>query len=141
MFSKACQYGIRATLYLAIHSSDTHKIGVKDLALALDVPQHFLAKTLQQLARYHLISSVKGPNGGFYLTDKNRETSLRQIVICIDGPDSFTSCILGLPVCSGEKPCPLHTQAMAYREGLNYQLKHQAVGDFAQRILKDQLTL
>jgi Rrf2 family iron-sulfur cluster assembly transcriptional regulator len=141
MFSKACQYAIRAALYLAIHSSETQKVGVKEMASSLEIPQHFLGKTLQQLARYHLISSVKGPNGGFYLSEKNREITLRQVVICIDGPDLFTACILGLPVCSGENPCPLHVQAMAYREGLNYQLKHQAIGDFAQRILKDQLSL
>lgn len=141
MFSKACQYAIRATLYLAMHSSESQKIGVKEISTALEVPQHFLAKTLQQLSRYHLISSIKGPNGGFFLNDKNREITLRQIVVCIDGPDFFTSCILGLPVCSGEKPCPLHMQAMAYREGLNYQLKHQSISELAQRMFNDQLAI
>ena len=67
MLSKACQYAIRAALYLAIHSSETQKVGVKEMASSLEIPQHFLGKTLQQLARYHLISSVKGPNGGLYL--------------------------------------------------------------------------
>ncbi|MCB0569855.1 MAG: Rrf2 family transcriptional regulator, partial [Phaeodactylibacter sp.] len=117
MFSKACKYAIRAALYLAVHAESGQKLGVKDIATALDVPQHFLAKILQQLSRNHLISSTKGPSGGFFLDEQNMEVTLRQIVECIDGPDMFTSCILGLPVCSSENPCPLHIQAFAYREG------------------------
>jgi Rrf2 family iron-sulfur cluster assembly transcriptional regulator len=141
MFSKACKYGIRAALYLAIHAGTSQKIGVREIATTLDVPQHFLAKVLQQLAKNRLISSVKGPNGGFYLDEKNMEATLKQIVECIDGPEVFTSCILGLPVCSSANPCPLHVQAYAYREGLNYQLKHQAIGELANKILKENLQI
>ncbi|MCB9272416.1 MAG: Rrf2 family transcriptional regulator [Lewinellaceae bacterium] len=141
MFSKACKYAIRAALYLAVHAESGQKLGVKDIATALDVPQHFLAKILQQLSRNHLISSAKGPSGGFFLDEQNMEVTLRQIVECIDGPDMFTSCILGLPVCSSENPCPLHVQAFAYREGLNYQLKHQAIGELAGKILKEHFKI
>lgn len=141
MFSKPCKYAIRAALYLAVHSNEHRKLGVKELAEALEVPQHFLAKILQQLVRNHLISSLKGPNGGFFLSEANREVRLRQIVMCIDGPDVFTSCILGLPVCNSAHPCPLHKQALAYRDGLDYQLKHQGVGELAKRIIRENLTL
>ncbi len=137
MFSKACKYAIRASLYLATHAGEGHKAGVKEIATALDVPQHFLAKILQQLSRNHIISSSKGPSGGFYMDEKNMEMTLKQIVECIDGPDMFSACILGLPVCSAANPCPLHVQAFAYREGLHYQLKHQAIGELAKKILRE----
>lgn len=141
MFSKSCQYAIRAALYLGVHAVDGTRIGVRELADKLEVPQPFLAKVLQQMVRGHLISSVKGPRGGFFLSERNQEVTLKQIVLSIDGPDAFTSCILGLPVCSGTHPCPLHFQAMAYREGLHYQLKYQAVGDLAQRISRDDMNI
>lgn len=141
MFSKACTYGIRAALYLAAHAQDGQRLGVREIAEALDVPQHFLAKILQQMVRNQLVSSAKGPHGGFYLSEANREVRLRQIVISIDGPDAFTSCVLGLSVCSSTHPCPLHVQAMAYRDGLHYQLKHQQVGELAERILREDLKI
>lgn len=141
MFSQACKYAIRAVLYLAVHASEGKKVGVKDIAAALDVPKYFLAKILQQLSRNNLISSAKGPSGGFYLSEKNLEASLKEVVECIDGSDVFNACILGLPVCSSKNPCPLHVQAFAYREGLHYQLKHQAIGDLAKRIEKEEQTI
>jgi Rrf2 family iron-sulfur cluster assembly transcriptional regulator len=46
MFLKSCKYGIRAVLYLAIHTKNGEKIGVNDIAEELNVPKHFLAKIL-----------------------------------------------------------------------------------------------
>ena len=71
MFSKSCKYGIRAVLYLAVHSTNEKRLGVTEIASELDVPKHFLAKILQQLAKENLISSTKGPTGGFFLNAKN----------------------------------------------------------------------
>ncbi|MCP3932794.1 MAG: Rrf2 family transcriptional regulator [Bacteroidetes bacterium] len=141
MFSKACKYGIRAILYLAVHSSEEKKIGVKEVSKGLDLPMHFLAKILQQLSKKKFISSSKGPSGGFFLTEENLEVTLEQVVEQIDGPDVFTSCIIGLPVCSSDDPCPMHVQALAYREGLMYQFKYQSVGELARRVRDENLLI
>ncbi|MFC5048884.1 hypothetical protein [Aquimarina hainanensis] len=42
MLSNACKYAIRSILYLAIHSDETHKIGVKKVAEEIETPQLFL---------------------------------------------------------------------------------------------------
>lgn len=141
MFSQACKYAIRASLYLAAHARNGERAGVKEVATELNVPQPYLSKILQQLSKQHLISSVKGPHGGFHMTENNLTVSLKDIVECIDGPDVFNSCVLGLPVCSSKNPCPLHVQAFAYREGLHYQLKHQTVGEMAEKVLRENLKL
>ena len=131
MFSKACTYGIRAVIHLCLNTSTEMKMGVSDLSLALDMPKHFLAKILQQLAKADVISSVKGPGGGFYMNKRNRDMKLYDIITCIDGPQSMEGCILGLPVCSSSNPCALHFQALAYREGLFYQLKRMTIEEVA----------
>ncbi|NUQ25477.1 MAG: Rrf2 family transcriptional regulator [Saprospiraceae bacterium] len=141
MFSKSCKYAIRAVVHLAIHSSESHKIGVKEVAEALDVPGPFLAKVLQQLSKNGLISSTKGPSGGFYLSERDKSASMRKVVESIDGPDIFTSCLLGLPVCSSANPCPLHDKAVIYREGLMYLLTRQTIKDLSVRIINDELIL
>ena len=56
------------------------------------------ANLWQQLAKAGLISSVKGPGGGFYLSPENADSNLSEIINCIDGPDLLHACVLGLPV-------------------------------------------
>jgi Rrf2 family transcriptional regulator, iron-sulfur cluster assembly transcription factor len=134
MFSKSCQYAIRAVLYLAEHASEGHCVGVKEIAEALKVPGPFLAKLLQQLSRNNLIGSTKGPHGGFCMTPKHLEAPLLHIIECIDGPEVFNSCVLGLPECSGANPCPLHSQALVYKQGLLKILKEKNLLEVVQQI-------
>ena len=137
MFSSACQYAIRAVLFLAVHASDEHKVGVDELTQGLGVPRHFLAKILQDLAKHKLISSKKGPGGGFYLSAKNLQSPLTSIVEAIDGPDIFRRCVLGFETCGSANPCPLHMQAFAFREGLRYQMASYTIEDMAHRIQRE----
>ena len=141
MFSKTCKYGIRAVFYLAVNTDENYKAGAQEIAETLKVPKHFLGKILQILSRRDIISSSKGPGGGFYLNEKNRLKTVHDIIACFDGPDIFTSCILGLPNCSSENPCPLHIQAFAFRDGLKYQLSNQTIEDFAARIERDEIRI
>jgi len=134
MFSKACSYAIRACLYLSVNASESHKIGVKALAQDLGVPVHFLGKILQDLSRQGLITSVKGPQGGFYLTEANQEQPLAHIVTSIDGPKVFTACALGFEECGSANPCPLHYQVLPYREGLRQQMQEFTIGEMAARV-------
>ncbi|MBK8501843.1 MAG: Rrf2 family transcriptional regulator [Saprospiraceae bacterium] len=139
MFSNACKNAIRAVLYLAIHSGDDCKLTTIDLANALDVSHHFLAKTLQQLTKNGLISSARGPNGGFYLSEENRNLNLLSIIALIDGAGSINECVLGLPKCSSDNPCPFHTHVSKFREGLDHFLLANSIGEAAKRVRDEDL--
>ncbi|MCF8243672.1 MAG: Rrf2 family transcriptional regulator [Saprospiraceae bacterium] len=128
MFSKSCQYAIRAVAYLAEHKGTDKNAGVKEIAEALQVPQQFLAKILQTLSRHNLISSVKGPGGGFYLDETNVNAPLLEIVEVIDGKNTLNACILGKPTCSSEHPCLLHQHFHGCREGLRSALSTCTIG-------------
>ncbi|MEZ5041966.1 MAG: Rrf2 family transcriptional regulator [Saprospiraceae bacterium] len=141
MFSKSCKYAIRAVLYLAVNANGEKKLGAKEIAEELDIPKPFLAKILQQLSRQDLISSSKGMGGGFYLNKENHEITLREVIECIDGKDVFSSCILGLPVCSSENPCPLHAKSRIYREGLIKLIDNQSIDKFAKKIIAKDLSI
>lgn len=106
MLSKSCKYAIRAVLYLA--KNPTKKIGSRQIAETLKIPAPFLAKTLQELTRKEIISSAKGPNGGFYLSDKNKDRKIIDIIRCIDGNMVFDTCLIGKPECNNENPCEVH---------------------------------
>jgi Rrf2 family iron-sulfur cluster assembly transcriptional regulator len=73
MLSKSSKYAIRAVLHIAKAASKKEKIDSKKVAFELEIPAPFLAKTLQELTRKKIVSSIKGPHGGFYLTEKNKQ--------------------------------------------------------------------
>ncbi|WP_225974164.1 RrF2 family transcriptional regulator [Arachidicoccus ginsenosidivorans] len=67
LFSKTCEYAIRACIYIAQQSGEDKKVAIKEIAKGIDSPEHFIAKILQNLSKKGFINSVKGPNGGFYM--------------------------------------------------------------------------
>ncbi|HET8736959.1 MAG TPA: Rrf2 family transcriptional regulator [Pricia sp.] len=129
MMSNSSKYALKAVLYLAVKSSAEQKILAKDLSVATNVPQAYLSKLLQQLSRNDIVSSMKGPGGGFYLSDENRGKSLMAIVDVIDGDNRLTSCILSLKKCDMENPCPMHDLVGETKTNFIKQLKDTTVAD------------
>ncbi len=134
MLSNTCKYAIRAVLYLAINESDTNKIGIKRISEALNMPSPFLGKILQVLAKHKILNSTKGPHGGFSLGKKAEDISLLDIVSIIDGLDFFSTCIIGVKVCEGDKSkqnnCPFHDKLDPLRDELHKQFKNLSIGSF-----------
>jgi Rrf2 family protein len=132
MFSKACEYAIRATLYITAESLEERRTGLKAIAKQSDSPEAYIAKVLQQLVKSKVIKSAKGPNGGFEIELKSIHTiNLGQIVKAIDGDSIYTACGLGLNLCDASNPCPVHHQFKAIREGLKEMLESTLIADLA----------
>ena len=109
--SKACEHGIRASLYIAQQSVLVERASLKDIAHEIDAPEAFTAKILQQLVKQGIISSSQGPKGGFSMSKKTiKELNLNQIIHAIDGDTFENKCVLGLKLCSEISPCPVHDQ-------------------------------
>lgn len=119
MFSKSCEYGIRAMIHIAHKSQAKERVGVKEIAKAIDSPEAFTGKIMQQLSKSGLVKSIKGPKGGFWISDEERSMiNLRQIVEVIDGDKIYVGCGLGLNQCNDKKPCPVHYQYGPVRQAL-----------------------
>ncbi len=131
MFSKACEYAIRAMICIIRESSDGSKVGIRDIAQNTDTPEPFVAKVLQELSRRGIVSSVKGPNGGFFLEPKAKPIPLIDIVRAIDGDHLFVSCGLGIKNCSERKPCPLHYDYKEVRDRIIRMLKQNTIQELA----------
>ena len=127
LLSKTCEYAIRAMIYIAQQSIKGKRIGKKEIVEKIESPEYFLAKILQDLSRTGFIQSTKGPNGGFFMDEKQLEVSLAEIVRGIDGNEIFTGCGLGLKECSSEFPCPIHYRFTSVRNELENMLKETTV--------------
>jgi Rrf2 family protein len=107
IFSKKCEYGMQAILYLAAQEKGT-LVSADDISKVLKIPREFISKILQSLRESGLISSSKGKSGGFSLAKDPSRIKLIDVVAAIDGLDIFDSCVLGFPECSPTHPCPVH---------------------------------
>ena len=106
LFSTATGYALRA---LAAMPEDGSYSLAKDLAHHLGLPGPYLAKILQTLAQEGVLTSVRGPRGGFRLSRPAHRITVGEVVGVLDGMDAMTGCVMGFINCDGSrKPCPLH---------------------------------
>lgn len=109
MFSKTTEYALRATFYIAQKSSENNKLSIHEIAKAIGSPRPFTAKILQTLAKENtIISSVRGPNGGFFMTERARKQPIIAVLTVMNEQRTLTKCVLGLRQCGFDNPCPMH---------------------------------
>ncbi|MDA7729355.1 Rrf2 family transcriptional regulator [uncultured Wocania sp.] len=124
MFSKSCEYGLRSIIYIAQQSAQDSKVSLATISEAVNSPQAFTAKVLQQLTRNNIIKSIKGPYGGFVIESEKMDTiKLSDVVKILDGDSIYTSCGLGLNICDENSPCPLHYKFVEVRNQLKELLE------------------
>lgn len=139
MFSKACEYAIRASLFIASKTDATKRVSIPEIAASIDSPEAFTGKILQILVRNKIIYSQKGPKGGFFLLeDDAKKVFLSQIVEAIDGDSIFKGCGLGLPACDEDCPCPLHDQFLEIRNNLASMLTQTNLHDLSMGVHKGE---
>ncbi len=141
MFSKTCEYGIRAVIYILTQSNEGKKLGVKEIATEIDAPEFFTAKILQSLAKKNIISSSKGPTGGFYIDKNQEELKMIDLVIAIDGDKIFKGCVLGLKNCSESHPCPIHNEFKVVRDLLGKTLTEKSLKELALEVVNGHAIL
>lgn len=118
MISKSCKYAIRAAVFIASQAKDGVKLGVKNIAAEIEAPQAFTGKILQTLNRNKIVTSLKGPYGGFFCQPFQLSIPLIDIVHAMDGPAVFQECVMGLHNCTDDHPCPMHHKYAETRDQL-----------------------
>ncbi|MGA7721160.1 MAG: Rrf2 family transcriptional regulator [Ignavibacteriaceae bacterium] len=126
IFSKKCEYGLQAVLFLAAGQTG-EVIPAEEIANKLNIPKEFVSKILQNLTESGLVYSKKGKSGGFALAKAPELIRLIDIIAAIDGLGIFNSCVLGFPNCSPQHPCPLHDKWGALRTNAYNMLTDQTL--------------
>jgi Rrf2 family protein len=135
MFSKACEYGIKASIFIAINSYEGKRVSPKEIAKEINSPQAFTAKILQALVRHKVINSVKGAYGGFEINKNElKDIKLSQLVKAIDGDNIYNGCGLGLEKCDENHPCPVHYKFKKVRDELKFMLENTSLEELALNI-------
>ena len=116
MLSKTCKTAIKAVIYLCSKFDTAENVSIKEVAEFINASEHTVGKILQTLARQNVINSMKGPTGGFYISEQQQKQPIINIVEAIDGKQIFSSCGLGLSKCSATHPCPIHNEYKEVRD-------------------------
>jgi Rrf2 family protein len=120
-------------LFIAANNSDQN-ILVRDVAKELGLPSSFLSKILQTLSRYGFLNSVKGPKGGFSLSEKGATSSIAELVAVVDGPMNFDMCLAGFSPCSEENACPFHVEWKRIREEIREVVNSRNIFELAKEM-------
>jgi Rrf2 family iron-sulfur cluster assembly transcriptional regulator len=140
IFSKKCEYGMQAVLFLAAQKTGT-VVSAGKISKILKIPREFISKILQSLRDSGIIRSTKGKSGGFFLAKPASQIKLIDIVEAIDGLDMFNSCVLGFPECTPDTPCPVHDSWGILRTKAFEMLSNETLDKLKERTISKINTL
>lgn len=130
MLSQTAEYALRAVLHLAREGSEG-PVRVDDIARALDVPRNYLSKILHVLARSGLLTSTRGPHGGFELASAPSELTLADVVEEFDALEEHRACLLSSNPCDERSPCPAHRRWTEVSETILDFFRNTTVSELA----------
>jgi Rrf2 family iron-sulfur cluster assembly transcriptional regulator len=129
IFSKSFGYAVRGVLYITFRQNEGRFVQVEEIASSLAVPKHFMGKILKHLAKGQIITSAKGPNGGFKVNATTHSVSLLRLAEITSDLDVLRTCVLQFKECNGQNPCPLHGQMEQLRNNLGSIVAHTTIQD------------
>ena len=83
--TRASSYALHAVAYMAQQKSD-RPVASHKIAHERGIPERFLLKVLKPLVSARVLTSIKGPNGGYRLARSPNDITLLEIVEAVDGP-------------------------------------------------------
>ncbi len=131
MLSHTSKYALKALHFISKATSDKAKLPALEISEQTGIPKPFLSKLLKQLASLNIVSSNKGPNGGFFMTEAQLSQSVLDIIIRLEGKDIFKACILNFEACDERTPCPIHALVAKEKSGLRNSINRLKISDLS----------
>lgn len=134
-FSKKCEYGLQAVLYLAA-KDENYVCSVEEISSKMLIPKEFTSKVLQSLTDSGIIESRKGKAGGFKLAKDPSEIKLIEVVEAIDGLSIFNCCVMGFHNCNPGNKCIMHDDWHDIQKKAFNILNNKTVNNFKDSLSK-----
>lgn len=129
MLSQATGYASLALGFVA--AAGGKPVLVKQIAQACDIPQPYLAKIINVLARAGVVTTQRGIGGGVQLSKPAVDLTLYDLCEALDDPILDNRCMLGVAVCSDERACPAHAHSMEERRRRLEFMQSTTIADIA----------
>jgi len=134
-------HGILASLFVESVRSDESYVPIHIISEELGIPFDSLTKILQKFTSHKIMVSRRGPKGGVALAREASDITLMDIILALESEDIFKDCILGMPGCGDEKPCPLHEYWGGTRDQIKSTFEAVNLAELSRRTIDDDLRL
>ena len=139
MLSQTTEYAVRAILHIATRG-DGATVRANELAAQIGVPQNYLSKTLHQLARAGLLTSARGPTGGFQLAVPAESLTLQRIVSTFEALTP-RRCLLGHGICGETPSCTVHARWAPVATSVQTFFTTTTIADLIRTPVPNEVTL
>jgi Rrf2 family iron-sulfur cluster assembly transcriptional regulator len=126
--TRGSDYGLRGMVYMAQQPVGQVCL-VSQVAAAEDLPESYLAKIFQDLARNRLLMSHRGAKGGFSLVSEPEEVNLLQIIEAVEGPIALAPCLDVREGCERIKICEIYEALDSAQAQMTLVLKTTTLAD------------
>lgn len=120
--TRAGEYAVRCMLFLSLRGTEV-VCARREIAQEMDIPDQFLGKIAQQLARAGLIEIVQGARGGFRLLVSPAEVTLLDVVEAVIGEIFLNDCLMRPESCNRSNACAVHSVWHKARQQLRQTLR------------------
>lgn len=132
-FSAKGEYGVRAIIDIAIFG-DKAPVQVKEISRRQGIPERFLEQVMASLKRSGLVESVRGAQGGYFLSRDQADISLTDIIEAVEGPLEVMSCASGKSTrCKELELCALRDVWSDVRDSILVALNSVSLEDMCDR--------
>jgi Rrf2 family protein len=102
---------------------------LRDIAALGEVPESFLSKIFQKLARAGVLQSSRGATRGYALARRAKDIKVKEIFLAIEGADLFERCIFWSDRCADNDPCPMHARWKPVRQQVMDMMEQTTLAD------------
>ncbi|MDP2644130.1 MAG: Rrf2 family transcriptional regulator [Desulfobacterales bacterium] len=105
--TRAGEYAVRCVLYLSAQK-DGIVVSRREIARKMDIPDQFLSKIAQQLARSGFMEIIQGAKGGYRLLVSPRKITLLDVVETVMGEIFLNDCLMNPTSCNRSPVCAMN---------------------------------
>lgn len=136
-FSVSCEYAIHGLLFLAMRPQN-EVVLVTDIARAQNLPESYLAKVFQLLAKAGLLRSFRGARGGYMLALPSEQITLKDIALAIEGNTPLFSPLSNKRECLLDSDCLIREAFSRAEKSLYHELEKVTLAEMTQRARKSK---
>jgi Rrf2 family protein len=128
--TRATEYAVRCVLHLALEPAE-RVVPRREIAAAREIPEQFLGKIAQRLARARIIRILQGARGGYQLAVAADKLTLLAVVEAAEGDLVLNKCVMRAKTCSRSCVCAAHRVWAEARRQLRATLGSVTFADLA----------
>ena len=106
--STKAQYAVRALVDLSLHSAG-RPVALKEISRREDIPLNYLEQLFFRLKKGAIVTSVRGPGGGYILARSGSTIRVGEIIATVEEPLNPVACLDGAQSsCARVSQCVTH---------------------------------